>query len=55
MSNILEDAATAAKGMAQMAVQKVIQLAPDSFIPGGRPRPADPRAARQYRQAAVAP
>jgi xanthine dehydrogenase YagR molybdenum-binding subunit len=45
MSNILEDAKNAAQGMAQMAMQKAVQLAPDSFIPGGRP---DPLVATQH-------
>jgi len=39
MSNIVEDAKNAVQGIAQMAMQKAIQLAPDSFIPGGRPDP----------------
>jgi xanthine dehydrogenase YagR molybdenum-binding subunit len=39
MSNILEDAKNAVQGLAEMAKQKAIQLAPDSFIPGGRPDP----------------
>jgi xanthine dehydrogenase YagR molybdenum-binding subunit len=33
------DATEAVKGAAQAAMQKAIQLAPDSFIPGGRPDP----------------
>ena len=39
MSNILEDAKNAVQGVAQMARQKAIQLAPDRFIPGGQPDP----------------
>ncbi len=39
MSNILQDAKNAVKGVAQMAMQKAVQLAPDSFIPGGRSDP----------------
>jgi xanthine dehydrogenase YagR molybdenum-binding subunit len=39
MSDILGDATKAVKGAAQAAMQKAIQLAPDSFIPGGRPDP----------------
>ena len=39
MSNILEDAKDAVQGFVQMAKQKAVQLAPDSFIPGGRPDP----------------
>ena len=37
--NIVKDAAAAAQGVAQAAMQKAVQLAPDSFIPGGRPDP----------------
>ncbi|RDE06884.1 xanthine dehydrogenase family protein molybdopterin-binding subunit [Sphingomonas aracearum] len=37
--SMLEDAKQAAKGMAQQAVGKAIQLAPDSWMPGGRPDP----------------
>ncbi len=37
--NIVNEAAKAVKGVAQSAVQKAVQLAPDSFIPGGRPDP----------------
>jgi xanthine dehydrogenase YagR molybdenum-binding subunit len=36
---IVEDAKQAVKGAAQAAMQKAIQLAPDSFMPGGRPDP----------------
>ena len=39
MSNILEDAKNAVQGAVQMAMMKAVQLAPDSFIPGGRPDP----------------
>ncbi|KHL26567.1 dehydrogenase [Croceibacterium mercuriale] len=39
MSNILQDAKNAVQGVAQMVMQKAVQLAPDSFIPGGRPDP----------------
>jgi xanthine dehydrogenase YagR molybdenum-binding subunit len=39
MSNIIEDAKNAVQGVAKMAMQKGVQLAPDSFIPGGRPDP----------------
>ncbi|WP_375390769.1 xanthine dehydrogenase family protein molybdopterin-binding subunit [uncultured Sphingomonas sp.] len=39
MSNILEDAKNAVQGAAEMVMQKAVQLAPDSFIPGGRPDP----------------
>ena len=39
MSNILEDAKDAVQGLVQMAKQQAVQLAPDSFIPGGRPDP----------------
>jgi xanthine dehydrogenase YagR molybdenum-binding subunit len=37
--SILDGAAKAVKGLAQAASQKAIQLAPDAFIPGGRPDP----------------
>lgn len=39
MSNIIEDANDAVQGVVQMATMKAVQLAPDSFIPGGRPDP----------------
>lgn len=39
MSNIIEDANDAVQGVVQMAMMKAVQLAPDSFIPGGRPDP----------------
>ncbi|UAK23760.1 xanthine dehydrogenase family protein molybdopterin-binding subunit [Sphingomonas nostoxanthinifaciens] len=39
MSNIVNEAAKAVKGVVQAGVQKAIQLAPDAFIPGGRPDP----------------
>ncbi len=37
--NIVNEAAKTVKGVAQMAMQKAVQLAPDPFIPGGRPDP----------------
>ncbi|MBZ9798397.1 xanthine dehydrogenase family protein molybdopterin-binding subunit [Mesorhizobium sp. ES1-4] len=37
--NILEQAGEAAKGAAQGVLKKAIELAPDSWLPGGRPDP----------------
>ncbi len=39
MSNIVKEAKNTVQAVAQMAVMKAIQLAPDSFIPGGRSDP----------------
>jgi xanthine dehydrogenase YagR molybdenum-binding subunit len=47
MSDIVDTAAKAVKGVAQAAMQKAIQLAPDAFIPGGR---ADPLSREQHGQ-----
>jgi xanthine dehydrogenase YagR molybdenum-binding subunit len=37
--SLIDDAKGAVQGVVQMATQKAVQLAPDSFIPGGRPDP----------------
>ena len=37
--SILDEAKVAAKGAVQSAMEKVIQLAPDSWMPGGKPDP----------------
>ncbi len=37
--SILEDAKQAVKGAAQAALQSAVQMAPDSWMPGGRPDP----------------
>jgi xanthine dehydrogenase YagR molybdenum-binding subunit len=37
--SIVENAKQAVQGAAQAAMQKVVQLAPDSWMPGGRPDP----------------
>ncbi len=36
---IVEDAKQAVKGVAQAAMEKAVQMAPDGWMPGGRPDP----------------